>query len=117
MSVVDAEYEKVFGWTEALLLKEQRGPSGSIEDAAFQSEIKYGVPASILMRVWDREPGNMLAKNWLAIKLAYEFACSTVERQAQHQQELAKDAGANAANSRLYKMGVVLGGSHSEASE
>lgn len=93
-----------------LLQREFRGPGDTIEAAAYRVERKWGVPSSLIDRLRIREVNDMLLSNWVKLKAAYEAACQQVERQAQHQQELAKDAGANAASSRLYKMAARLGG-------
>lgn len=110
MCVVDAEYEKVFGWTAHILKQEQRGPGGSIEDAAYQAQIKYGVPASILMRVHDRKPDNLLSKNWLRIKFAYELLCERAKRVEQHQEHLARETGHNETNSAFARGATLVAG-------
>lgn len=117
MSVVDGSIADAKRWSEFMLQRKFRGIGDTIERAAFEAERTWGAPASIMLRLRNREVSDMLLSNWIKLKAAYEAACSQVERQAQHQQELAKDAGINEANSRLYSMGVVLGRTDGEAAE
>lgn len=91
-----------------LLEREFRGPGDTIEAAAYRVERKWGVPASLIDRLRIREVNDMLLSNWIKLTAGYEAACQQVERQAQHQQELAKELGANAAGSRLYRLGSLL---------
>lgn len=117
MSVVDGSIADAKQWSEFMLQKKFRGPGDTIERAAYEAETTWGAPATIMLRLRNRDVSDMLLSNWIRIKAAYEAACSQVERQAQYQQERAKDAGANEANSRLYSMGVVLGRSQNEAAK
>lgn len=116
VSVVDAEMDRARGMADFLLRKEG-GIGDKLTWAAHQVELKWGAPASIILRLRHRDSSDMLLSNWVKLKAAYEAACLQVERQAQHQQDLARDAGINEANSRLYKMAVALGRSKDEAAE
>lgn len=93
-----------------LLEREFRGPGDTIEAAAYRVERKWGVPASLINRLRIREVNDMLLSNWIKLTAGYEAACQQVERQAQHQQELAKELGANAVGSRLYSLAARMGG-------
>lgn len=110
MSVVDGSIADAKRWSEYLLQKKFRGPGDTIERAAYEAERTWGAPASIMIRLRQREVSDMLLSNWIRLKAAYEAACSQVERQAQHQQELAKDAGINEANSLLLRTSLRLVG-------
>lgn len=107
MSAVDGSIADARKWADYLLRKEG-GIGDKLSWAAYQAERKYGAPASILLRLRNREVSDMLLSNWIKLKAAYESAVTQVERQAQHQQQLAKDAGANAANSGAYRLASVL---------
>lgn len=109
MSAVDGSIADARKWADYLLRKEG-GIGDKLSWAAHQAELKYGAPASIMLRLRNREVSDMLLSNWIKLKAAYEAACLQVERQAEHQQALAKEAGANAANSRLYSMATRMGG-------
>lgn len=110
MSVVDGSIADAKQWSEFMLHKKFRGPGDTIERAAYEAETTWGAPASIMLRLRNREVTDMLLSNWIKLKAAYEAACLQVERQAEHQQALAKEAGANAVNSRLYSVAARLGG-------
>lgn len=107
MSAVDGSIAEARGWADYLLRKEG-GIGDKLTWAAHQAELKYGAPASIMLRLRNREVTDMLLSNWIRLKAAYEAASLQVERQAQHQQQLAKDAGANAANSGAYRVATLL---------
>lgn len=109
MSVVEGSIRDARRWSEFMLQRKHRGIGDTIERAAYEAERTWGAPASIMLRLRNREVSDMLLSNWLRLKAAYEAACSQVERQAEYQQERAKDAGANEANSRLYSMALRLG--------
>lgn len=117
MSVVDGSIRDARRWSEFMLQRKHRGIGDTIERAAFEAERTWGAPASIMLRLRNREVTDMLLSNWVKLKAAYEAACLQVERQAQHQQELAKDSGRDEANSRTYRMGAVLAVSKDEAAE
>ena len=108
MSVVDGSIADARRWSEFMLQRKYRGIGDTIERAAYEAEKTWGAPASIMLRLRNREVTDMLLSNWIKVKAAYEAACLQVERQAEFQQERAKDAGANAANSRLYRMGSAV---------
>lgn len=108
MSVVDGSIADAKRWSEFMLHRKFRGPGDTIERAAYEAERTWGAPASIMLRLRNREVSDMLLSNWIKLKAAYEAACLQVERQAEYQQERAKDAGANAVNSSLYRVGSAL---------
>lgn len=110
MSVVDASIDDARRWGAFLLNRTHKGIGDTIERAAFEAEMTYGAPASILMRLWNRRDiSDMKLSNWLAVKNAYEAACSMVERAADHQKHLAEAVGQDAATSRAFATGVLLG--------
>lgn len=115
MSAVDGSIADARRWADYLLRKEG-GIGDKLTWAAHQAELKYGAPASIMLRLRNREVTDMLLSNWIKLKAAYEAACSAVERQAEHQQALAKEAGANETSSRLYSMAARLGRQESGSS-
>jgi len=108
MSVVDGSIADARRWSEFMLQKKYRGIGDTIERAAYEAEKTWGAPASIMLRLRNREVTDMLLSNWVKVKAAYEAACLQVERQAQHQQQLAKDAGVNEASSGAYRLAALL---------
>lgn len=117
MSVVDGSIADARRWSEFMLQRKYRGIGDTIERAAYEAEKTWGAPASIMLRLRNREVSDMLLSNWVKVKAAYEAACLQVERQAQHQQQLAKDAGVHEASSRLYSLSTRLVGEDDEAAE
>ena len=115
MSVVDGTIADARRMSNFMLQKKFRGIGDTIERAAYEAEQTWGAPASIMLRLRHRDVSDMLLSNWLRLKAAYDAACETTERQAQHQQTLAEQAGINADNSRLYAAGAVLAGPKDEA--
>ena len=110
MSVVDASIADARSWSDFLLSRTFRGPGDTIERAAYEAEQTYGAPASILLRLRRREVTDMLLSNWIRLKNAKDAAVLCMERAAQHQEELARAAGINESNSRLFKAAVLLDG-------
>lgn len=108
MSAIDIEIQKARDMADYLLRREG-GIGDKLTWAAHQAEMKWGVPASIILRLRNRDVSDMLLSNWVKLKSAYEAVSLQVERQAEHQRLLAKDAGINETNSRLLSMAVRLG--------
>lgn len=117
MSVVDGSIQDARRWSEFMLQKKHRGIGDTIERAAYEAEKTWGAPASIMLRLRNREVTDMLLSNWITLKAAYEAACLQVERQAEHQQNLAKDVGINETNSRLLSLSVRMGRPKDEAAK
>ncbi len=114
LSVVDGSIADAKRWADFLIRKEG-GIGDKLTWAAHQAERKYGAPASIILRLRNREVTDMLLSNWVKLKAAYEAASEQVERQAQHQRELARDAGADENNSSAYRIGALLDRSKDKA--
>lgn len=105
----DARNRAVF-----LLNRESRGLGDKVNRCAYAAEEKYGVPASILLRLWNRDVTDMYLSNWAAVMMAgaaagYDQFANRVARTADRQQELAEAAGCDEDNSRLYAAGAFLG--------
>lgn len=110
MSVVDAGIAEVRRKGLFILEWEFRGPGDTIEAASHRAEQKFGVPASFLQRLRSRNLTDALYSNCIRVSNAYDILCGQIERSAQHQQDIAKDAPQNAISSRLLKMAARLGG-------
>jgi hypothetical protein len=109
MSVADVSIAEARGWSNFMLAKKFRGPGDTIERAAHEAEQTWGAPASIMLRLRHRRDiADMLLSNWLALRNAYEAACQEAERAAKHQEHLAREAGLDAANSRMVALASVL---------
>jgi len=55
----------------ALLKKEKDSIGDTIEAAAFRLQVKHGVPASVILQCWNREPREMKVSRWMAVFAAY----------------------------------------------
>lgn len=108
-AIDDARNRAVF-----LLNRESRGLGDKVVRCAHAAEQRYGVPATILLRLWNREVSDMLLSNWVAVMMAgaaagYDKFGTRVERAADRQQELAEAEGLDPDNSRLFAAGAFLG--------
>lgn len=72
-----------------LLKREHRGPGDTIEASAGRLQTKFKVPASIIMRLWNRPVKDMLMSNFMALATAYIKANARVERAYEHEKALA----------------------------
>ena len=106
MSVMDGTMGEARRMSEVVLHKAWRGYG--IADAANQAEQKWGAPASILLRLRNRDVRDMLLSNWVALKQAYDAACAQSERVADHQEALARAAGIHETNSKLFAAAIAL---------
>jgi uncharacterized protein YjgD (DUF1641 family) len=111
----DARSRAVF-----LLNQQSRGLGDKVNRCAYAAEETYGVPASILLRLWNRDVTDMLLSNWAAVMMAgaaagYDKFANRVEQAADRQQELAEAEGLDTTNSRLFAAGAVLGRSKNGA--
>lgn len=94
MSVVDFS-DPIFAGKSAkrmandLLTKEFRGPSDSIEAAAYRVQTTYGVDANIVMQGWNREPRGMLTHRWLPLFQAW-LAAGFARADAAYEEERAR---------------------------
>lgn len=76
------------GW---LLAKEHKGPGDTIEAAAGRIEVRDGVPASLLLRLRNRQVNDMLLSNFAALAKAYVSFKTRVEKAYEHERALAVD--------------------------
>lgn len=72
-----------------LLRREHRGPGDTIEAASHRLQTKFKVPASIIMRLWNRPVKDMLLSNFMALATAYSKANDRVEKAYEHEKALA----------------------------
>lgn len=72
-----------------LLKREHRGPGDTIEAASHRLQTKFKVPASIIMRLWNRTVKDMLMSNFMALATAYIKANARVEKAYEHEKALA----------------------------
>ncbi len=108
MSCVDAHIADARTMSDYLLRKEFRGPGDTIEAAIYRAERRWGVPASMLKRLRHRDVADMLLSNWIKLSAAYAAACEQSERQADHQEALARAVGINEDNSLLAKAAALV---------
>ena len=74
-----------------ILKKEYRGPGDTIESAAYRVQTKLGVPATLLLRLWNRDVNDMLLSNFAAVANAYVAVKARVDRGYEHERSLAVD--------------------------
>ena len=79
------------GMAGFLLAKEFRGPGDTIEAAAGRVETKQGVPASILLRLRNRDVNDMYLSSFSVLASAYIKAKTRIERAYEHERSLAVD--------------------------
>ena len=72
-----------------LLKREHRGPGDTIEAASHRLQTKFKVPASIIMRLWNRPVKDMLLSNFMSLATAYIKANPRVEKAYEHEKALA----------------------------
>lgn len=72
-----------------LLKREHRGPGDTIEASANRLQTKFKVPASIIMRLWNRPVKDMLLSNFMALATAYVKATARMEKAYEHEKALA----------------------------
>ena len=72
-----------------LLKREHRGPGDTIEAASHRLQTKFKVPASIIMRLWNRPVKDMLLSNFMSLATAYIKANARVEKAYEHEKALA----------------------------
>lgn len=54
------------------LLEHEKLPLGdTVEAAAYRLQVKHGVPASVIIQCWSREPREMKVSRWMSVFLAY----------------------------------------------
>ena len=71
-----------------LLKREHRGPGDTIEAASHRLQTKFKVPASIIMRLWNRPVKDMLLSNFMSLATAYIKANARVEKAYEHEKAL-----------------------------
>lgn len=72
-----------------LLRREYKGMGDTIEAAAYRAQRKWGVPATILMRLRHRsEMKDMLVSSWFAIFEAYQKASSKADQAYERERDL-----------------------------
>lgn len=96
------------GMARFLLKHEHQGPGDTIEAAAQRNQTKYGVPASILLRLWGREVNDMLLSNFAALAAAYVAVGDRVEKAYEHEKYLAN-------NSKITRLADLVAGAKDEA--
>lgn len=74
-----------------LLKKEHRGPGDTIEGAAYRLQRKHGVPAPLLLRLWNRDVNDMLLSNFALVAKAYISIQTKIDRAYEHEKSLAVD--------------------------
>jgi hypothetical protein len=74
-----------------LLSHEFRGPGDTIEAAAGRVETKHGVPATLLLRLRNREVRDMYLSSFSALATAYVKVKARIERAYEHERSLAVD--------------------------
>lgn len=83
------------GMAGFLLSVEHKGPGDTIEAAAHRIQTRFGVPATLLMRLRHREVKDMLTSNFFALATAFNEAMERAERRVdeayQHEKSLAVD--------------------------
>lgn len=72
-----------------LLKREHQGPGDTIEAASHRLQKKFKVPASIIMRLWNRPVKDMLLSNFMSLATAYIKARARVEKAYEHEKALA----------------------------
>lgn len=72
-----------------LLKREHRGPGDTIEASAARIQTKFKVPASIIMRLWNRPVKDMMMSNFMALATAYIKANARMEKAYEHEKALA----------------------------
>lgn len=108
MSVVDGVIADARQMSDFMLRQKFRGPGDTIERAAYEAQRDWGAPASIMLRLRRRQVTDMLLSNWVQISAAYRDAVAASERQAQHQEYLARAAGINETNSPFAAAAAAL---------
>lgn len=54
-----------------LLEHEKKSLGDTVEAAAYRLQLKHGVPASVILQCWNREPREMKVSRWMAVFAAY----------------------------------------------
>lgn len=54
-----------------LLEHEKKSLGDTVEAAAYRLQVKHGVPASVILQCWNREPREMKVSRWMAVFAAY----------------------------------------------
>lgn len=74
-----------------LLKKEHQGPGDTIESAAYRLQTKHSVPATLLLRLWNRDVNDMLLSNFAAVANAYIAVKARIDSAYEHEKSLAVD--------------------------
>jgi hypothetical protein len=91
-----------------LLKREHRGPGDTIEAASHRLQTKFKVPASIIMRLWNRPVNDMLLSNFVALAVAYMKAkYATASEKIEKAYE---DEKALAVNPTILRLAAALAG-------
>jgi hypothetical protein len=95
-------------WAGVLLQREHRGPGDTVEAAMWRAEQKWGIDHCTFWALRYRPPKDIVVGVYMRLKAAYDAACEAQERQAAHAETLAREAGINETNSRLFKAATHL---------
>lgn len=72
-----------------LLSKEFRGPGDTIEAAAGRIETNQGVPATLLLRLRNRDVNDMYLSSFSVLAAAYVRAKTRIDKAYEHERSLA----------------------------
>lgn len=114
MSVTDINDPVFYGksanrMAKDLLTKHFRGPTDTIEAAAYRVQHTYGVDANIIMQGWNRPARGMLAHRWLPLFRAW-CAAGFARADAAYEEERAR----HDENSALVRLADLVAGRKAE---
>ena len=117
MSVTDINDPIFYGksanrMAKDLLTKHFRGPTDTIEAAAYRVESTYGVDANIIMQGWNRPARGMLAHRWLPLFRAW-CAAGFARADAAYEEERARHED----NSPLVRLADLVAGRKASTEE
>lgn len=75
-----------------LLEYEKKSLGDTCEAAAYRLQMKYGVPASVILQCWNREPREMKVSRWMALFAAYWSVFGAVADKAYEEERKHHDA-------------------------
>ena len=93
-----------------MIKAEYRGPGDTIEAAAGRLEIKFGLPFSTAMRLWNRDVTDMLVSSFAPVLNAYLAWSNKMDRAAERMEAQYEEKRTAAANSVLVRLADFIAG-------
>jgi hypothetical protein len=100
-----------------MIKAEYRGPGDTIEAAAGRLEIKFGLPFSTAMRLWNRDVTDMLVSSFAPVLNAYLAWSNKMDRAAERMEAQYEEKRTAAANSVLVRLADFIAGRKKEGRE